>query len=370
MSTADQNTAQARVVEVDPRQDPRWDRFVRSRPDATVYHLSAWAKILHAAYGGRPRYLAVSTAEGDRLDGVLPLMSTRGVITGRRLRSLPVVNAAGPLALGHGAATALLSTACDIAQRERRMLDIRSRSAGLDALDDRLSSVPKYPNWVAPVPPPDQLDLGSWKKHSRNLYRSVKKAQVAGLNFREARGAIDLRRWYRLYLATMRKRRTLPRPWRHLEMTRRLLEPSGDFRLFVVEAGDRMVAGVVTHPFGDAVELVYNGSDPDSLELRPNHLLNWGVLGWASEHGHTLLDLGEAAEGGPLSRFKAQFGAEPVLDYRYDYGTVAASGLDKRARAASSELEQPDAEGLLTRAWSHAPLAATRAAAAVAYRFA
>jgi hypothetical protein len=356
------------VIEIDP-SDPRWDAFVRAHPEATVYHLSAWAEILRRAYGYRPRYIALAGPDPDRLEGVLPLIMTRGVVSGRRLRSLPVVNAAGPLAADAEGLSALLRAACDRASEDCKVLLVRSRRAGLEALAPNLASVPKHPTWIAPVPSPEEHDLKAWKKHSRNLYRGVNKALVAGLTFREAEGPEDLRRWYKLYLATMRKRGTLPRTWRQLETTRRLLEPSGEFRLFVVEQGDRMLAGVVSHPFGDTVELVYNGSDPEALELRPNHLLNWSVLGWASQRGYSFLDIGDAREGGPLANFKAQFKAEPVPDYRYDCVIGSVPGL-ARARAVGHGLGAPDATGPAARAWARLPLLATHAAAAIVYRFA
>ena len=364
-----------RVVELDPRTDPRWDAFVRSREDATVFHLSAWAEVLERSYGHHPRYLALEGPSG--LDGVLPLMLTRGILKGRRLRSLPVVNAAGPLATNDAALAQLLKAACDATGAEAaKSLLVRSRRGGLEQLDPRLTAIPKHPVWLAEVPPPGEVDLKLWKKHSRNLYRSVNKALAAGLTFREAEGREDLRAWYDLYLATMRKRRTLPRSWRQLETARRLLEPTGEFRLFVVEQGGRMLAGVVTHPFGHTVELLYNGSDPAALELRPNHLLNWGVLGWASVEGYRYLDIGDAREGGQLARFKAQFKAEPVPDHRYDYipgapmaAAATAATAKPRLERVTRDLEDANADGLAVKAWERAPLAATRAAAALVYRF-
>src|SRR4051794_39458334 len=287
-----------RVVDIDPRVDPRWDAYVRSHPDATAFHLPEWAEIMRHAYGYRPAYIALEQAAGE-LHGVLPLFLTRGVLSRKRYRVPPVaMNSAGPLAADPAGVAALLGFACDRTERDARLLTFASRTAGLDGLEPRLVSKPKNPVWMAPVPPPGDVDIKRWKKHSRNLYRSVTRALDIGLTWREAGGPEDLRRWYALYLATMRKRRTLPRSWRQIEATRRLLEPRGEFRLFVVERGGQMLAGVVTYAFNDVVELVYNGSDPDQLELRPNHLLNWGVLSWASLNGYGRLDIGDAQEGG------------------------------------------------------------------------
>jgi CelD/BcsL family acetyltransferase involved in cellulose biosynthesis len=347
------------VIEIDPRTDRRWDEYVRSHPDATAFHLPDWAHILSRAYGYRPACIALEDATGA-LAGALPLFLTRGVMSRKRYRA-PTMNSAGPLAADAAGIEALLRAACDRTERQARLVTFQSRIAELDALEPRLVSIPKNPVWKAPVPAPDEVDVKRWKKHSRNLYRGVTRALDAGLTWREARGTDDLRRWYALYLATMRKRRTLPRSWRQIEMTRRLLEPRGEFRLFVVEHGDRMLAGVVTYPFNGVVELMYNGSDPTELELRPNHLLNWGVLGWAARNGYGWLDIGDAKEGGPLARFKAQFGAEPVPDHRYDYVIGESRALAAARPAGNSAEEDPDA--LAAKLWDRVPLPALRAAA-------
>jgi hypothetical protein len=351
----------ARVVEVDPREDPRWDAYVRSQPGATAFHLPDWAEIMRRAYGYRPAYIGLEEPSGE-LCGVLPLFLTRGVMSRKRYR-VPAVsmNSAGPLASNAASEAALLHVACERTERDARLLTFQSRIGGLDELEPRLAWKPKNPVWIAPVPPAGEVDIKRWKKHSRNLYRSVTRALDIGLTWREARGTEDLRRWYALYLATMRKRRTLPRSWRQIETTRRLLEPRGEFRLFVVERGDQMLAGVVTYPFNGVVELVYNGSDPTELELRPNHLLNWGVLSWASMHGYGWLDIGDAKEGGPLARFKAQFGAEPVPDHRYDYVIGESRALAAARPAGNSAEEDPDA--LAAKIWDRVPLPALRAAA-------
>jgi CelD/BcsL family acetyltransferase involved in cellulose biosynthesis len=351
----------ARVIDLDPRDDPRWASFVRSHPGATAFHLPEWAEIMRRAYGYRPAYLALEEPSGE-LGGVLPLFLTRGVMSRKRYRvPATAMNSTGPLASSAAGEAALLNVACERTEREARLLTFQTRLAGLDELERRLVLKPKNPVWKAPVPAPEDVDIKRWKKHSRNLYRGVTRALDAGLTWREARGPEDLRRWYALYLATMRKRRTLPRSWRQIETTRRLLEPRGEFRLFVVERGDQMLAGVVTHPFNDVVELVYNGSDPGELEVRPNHLLNWGVLGWAARNGYGWLDIGEAKEGGPLARFKAQFGAEPVPEYRYDYVIGELRAL-AAARPAGNRAEE-DPDGLAGKVWDRIPLPALRAAA-------
>src|SRR5215210_3636585 len=88
-------TEQGPVAPIDPLADGRYDAFVAACEGAGAYHAGAWARILGRAYGFRPTYLALAT-DGGALQAVLPLMASRGIVGGRRLRSLPVVPHAGP----------------------------------------------------------------------------------------------------------------------------------------------------------------------------------------------------------------------------------------------------------------------------------
>jgi hypothetical protein len=352
-----------RAVAIDPLADRRWDAYVRAHPRATVYQLAAWASILGDAYRFRPRYLALE--DGGELRGVLPLLHKKGLVSDARLRSLPVFPAGGPLADTRELEVELFRAARERAQEEANTLAVISpRDYSEDLPDFVADSLPH--RWVLAVPAdPDTLRSG-WRKTSNNLFRSLKKADKAGFAFREGNQPRDLRRFYRLYLATMRKHRTLPRSLRQLELTRDLLGP-GEFRLFIVEREGQIAAGGVFHAFGDTVELIYNGSDDRVLELRPNHALYWSVIRWCAEHGYGSFDFGEAASTTSLGRFKSQW-ADPVPNYRY---TWRAGGEPSRAEsmaAASYEVEQGGG-GAIAAIWEHTPLALTRAGAVIAYRY-
>jgi hypothetical protein len=348
---------------IDPA-DPRWDAYVRAHPRATLYQLGAWARILGDAYRFTPRYLAAERDDG-KITGVLPLLYKKGLVSDARLRSLPVFPAGGPLADTRAGALALVRAARDMAAADGAVLAVISpedyEHELRDFVTDRLP-----PRWMLAVPPdPDALRAG-WRKTSNNLFRSLKKADKAGFTFREAHGRRDLRRFYRLYLATMKKHRTLPRSLRQLELARDLLGP-GEFRLFVVERAGEIAAGGVFHVFGETVELIYNGSDDRLLDLRPNHALYWNVILWTAAAGHRTFDFGEASPTTSLGRFKSQW-AQPVPNYRYTWRAGDRPSRAESMAAASYEAEQ-GGDGLVGRAWRLAPLPLTRLGATLAYRW-
>jgi hypothetical protein len=354
----------ARVVKVDALSDPRWDAYVRAHPRWTVYQLAAWAQILRRAYRFEPRYLALADADGN-LRGVLPLLHKKGLVSDARVRSLPVFPAGGPLGDSREDELALIVAARDAtaASGGSTLAVISPEDYGADLDGFVADALP--PRWVVHVGDPDTLRAG-WRKTSNNLFRSLKKADQAGFTFREGTNPGDLKRFYRLYLHTMRKHRTLPRTLRQLKLTRDLLGPDG-FRLFVVEREGRLAAGGVFHLYRDTVELIYNGSDDALLDQRPNHALYWRVIGWCAEHGYPAFDFGEASPTTSLGRFKSQW-ADPVPNYRYTWRAGATPSRAESIAAASYGVEQGEG-GLVGKVWQRTPVGLTRLGATVAYRY-
>jgi CelD/BcsL family acetyltransferase involved in cellulose biosynthesis len=359
----------AHVVEIDPAGDPRWDAMVGGHRDASVYHLGAWAGVLRSAYGHRPSYLALETSDGTVIGG-LPLMRMRGLVTGRRMSTLPAVPPAGPLADTDDGARALLEAAMNVADGfDARIWTLHARHGGLEAIAPRLLPRPKHPAYVLPLGvDPDELRAGL-KKSSRNLWRSLKKADESGVVVREGKGRADLRAFYSMYARAMRRRRVLPRPYRQVAAAQELL-PEGVFRLYLAEYEGHVVGGMIGHAFGETLELLYLGSDERRFDCRPNHALYWHAIRWATEAGYTELDLGHANPGSSLATFKQQWGAEPIPEYRYDYvpGAAADSEAPAESRAPAKLAEGRESDSLVARAIERMPLFGLRAAARVVYR--
>jgi hypothetical protein len=356
------------VAEIDAR-DPRWDALVARHPDAGAYHLSAWARILHGAYGYRPRYLAIEDADGG-LRGCLPVMEMDGILGGRRLRSLPVIPAAGPLADSRGDLAKLLARACQLARESgAASLTLLSPRPGLDAVEPRLISVPKTPTWIVSLPSEAEALEAAWERPS-NLRRNIARARAAPLEVRKGQGDDDLERFYGLYLATMRRHNVLPRSLRQLRLARDLLPPAV-FELLLVEHEDRAIAGAVLHAFNGTVDLLYAASDHRRLDLRPNHALYRHAMRRAVERGCHRFDFGRAVPGTSLARFKAQWGAEAVPEYRYEL-SARSTGDSARRRRHDAIDRLAVAHGrpaLVRRVWDRAPLRLTRVAGELAYRW-
>jgi CelD/BcsL family acetyltransferase involved in cellulose biosynthesis len=343
------------VVRVDATSDPRWSEFIRQRPDALVYHHPAWAAVLAEAYGYADASLAALRNGG--VVGALPLFRTRGLLRGRQLASLPHTPHAGPI--GDDAAVAALLEAAVASTRAPRdeRLQIKSARGDLAELSPSLLVEPWEPTFVLTLPErPEEIRFGNSRNHTR-IKGKVTAAARKGVRVREASGESDLRAWYRLYLATMRRHAVPPRPYRFFSAARGLLEPEGMMRLLLAEEGAggaaSIIAGSIFLMANATVIYRFNGSRRDRLHLHPNDALQWHAIHDACREGYRRYDFGEVEVGNEgLAMFKSKWGA--VSEPLFRYGYPATRELERGALRRGGRLRSA-AQAV----WRHLPLRAT-----------
>ena len=131
----------------------------------------------------------------------------------------------------------------------------------------------------------------------------------------EASSFSDVRRWYRLYLITMRAHGIPPRPLRLFEVIWDILAPLGLARLLLAQRNctggqSRLLAGCLFLAHNGTVMYAFNGCDPTELEYRPNDAIHWQAITDACQAGRRRYDFGEDSGGNNgLVRFKEKCSA-------------------------------------------------------------
>lgn len=332
------------VIEIDFRNDPRWEEFVASHPDGSIYHHPAWLRALEEEYGQRVVCLACVDSF-NQLVGVLPLMSTRGLpfnwggqFIGRRLASLPRTPIAGPLTVDDAATAMLLRAGVDLVQGVSGLqLQVKSMCPKLDALCNRLVGAPWKEMYILDLPEkPEELRFGDRATRHR-VKGAVNRALKLGVSVRAADSEHDLVAWYNLYLETIRWHGSIPKNYRFFSSLWRQLHPRGQMELLLAEHRQggqaTLLSGYMLLMCSKTVHCYLNGRRRDQLGLHPNDLLQWHAIQEACRRGYRRYDFGEVEEGQEgLIGFKVKWGARPLRSHRYYYPTprkipvVAASG--------------------------------------------
>ena len=361
------------VCEFDFHHDLRWEAFVVSHPQCTIYHHPAWLRALEHEYGNKVLGLACLDPRGN-VCGVLPLMETRGLpfncgaqVVGRRLSSLPRTPVAGPLSLSDEGTKMLLNRAADLAHEiPGCQLQIKSMSTSLTGLPEGSTSMAWKEMYVLDLPEhSDDLRFGDRITRHR-VKGAISRALKLGVQVRDADSEKDLREWYDLYLETMRWHGSIPRPYRFFSALWNQLRSSGQMSLLLAEHHRHhrrtLLSGYMFLTCGKTIHCYLNGRRRDQLGLHPNDILQWRAIQEACRRGFRRYDFGEVEEGQEgLIGFKVKWGAKPIRSYRYYYPalqTIPAFGES-----------QGFVKHMAYKVWRHVPLRGTAAVGNWLYRY-
>lgn len=302
-----------------PWEYPSWDEYVGNHPGGTVYHTSAWIRIIAAAGGYTPLCLAVRS--GSSIEGLLPLVRVASPLTGKRLVSLPFSDTCSVLANDAGTASRLLEAAKELmAEHALAFLEVRGAPAVISggAQDPESLGFARqnhFSNYVVPL----TGDTGAIKKtfHRTSVRQTINKSLKLGVTVRIGEGDRDLDEFYRLYLLN-RKRHGIPPQPRSLFSS--ILESMHDGARavnYIAEHEGTGVAALIVLRYKNVAYAKYEGVDDAYREVLPVYALFWKTIEDAALAGDAVYDFGRTAIDNPgLNAFKSRWGtSEEALPY-------------------------------------------------------
>lgn len=292
-----------------PSDEPDWQAYVNSHPDATIYHTLEWRDILYNEYRFEPVYLMAK--DGEKVAGILPLFIVKN-LRGKRLSSLPLSIYGGPIGDNDAVVSALLLKCCTMVREGMAsLLEIKPCKpikAGVYGMKVNNCEVGTTVDLSAGI---DTI----WNRLTdRN---DINRAVREGLEFSlpDDKG---IEQFYKLQLIT-RKRLGLPTP--SLRYYSSFFENmAGNVKLALVEKKEVAVAAGIFFVYKDTILYTLSASNHCYLHLKPNDLLIWEVMRWSVKAGYKKFDLGPTPSSYKgLIHFKAKWGgkAEHVLSYYY-----------------------------------------------------
>lgn len=294
----------ARVVEIDPLDDPRWSDLERGTPFGSIFTSSKWLRVLQRAYDFPIRCTAIENASGGLTGGVAHVSISD--VRGKRLVSLPFSDYCDPLVAD---STAWRRLADALVQRN---IPLTFRCLHNEAvLSDPSFTQFKDAKWHS-VDLTRSLDE-IWDSVETSSRRAIRRAQKQGVQIRRAESKRDLRTFYELHAGVRnQKYRMLAQPYSFFDcIWDEFLEEGLGF-LLLAEVNDRVIAGTMYLHHGRTIYYKFNASDLGQLQLRPNDLLVWdGIRRAKEEMGCATYDFGLSdSDQEGLLRFKRKFATE------------------------------------------------------------
>jgi hypothetical protein len=343
-----EESLQRRIL--NPVHEPGWDHVVALHRDASCFHTSAWAKVLHETYGHRPFYLQFSC--GRRLAALVPVMEVRSPFTGRRGVCLPFSDACEPLVFDPEA-VGLVRDRLVCFAHERRWKHVEIRGGKSFPLASR-STTKFYGH---------KLDLRSGveeliSRFASPVRRAIRKAERNGVSAEVARNRQAVTDFYRLHAQTRRCHGLPPQPASFfLNVYEHIIKPGLGF-VVIAQKRSRPIAAAIFFRFGKNALYKYGASDKKFQELRANNLVMWQGIQFLARNGAEKLHFGRTeCQNDGLRRFKLSWGTEEEI---IDYFRVDPSG--RKCLVAA-----PSDSGFHKKIFARLPLAVNRLAGSMIY---
>jgi len=299
---------------------------VASHPRATVYHTSAWIRIVCEI--GRYPSLCLIHEDDGRVTGILPLAAVESRLTGRRVCTLPFSDECFALADTAEVARGLLAEARAVrAHRGDDFYEMRGAPALRDGSAGPVEGFAPQGHFHTYSLPlhgdPDAVLATFSKKAVRYM---ISRGQKLGVTIR-AGDARDVADFYGLYIRTRRRHGVPPQPRRLFELVLERLQESPRATLYLAEHEGRAIAAAITIRYNGTTYLKYEVVDETKRHLAPIHPLLWKSIEDAVAAGDRAYDFGRtAADNAGLNEFKGRWGTTRLeLPYYFDPPTEGLS---------------------------------------------
>lgn len=295
----------------------RWDAFVLSHPQGTIYHTSRWRAVIEQTFPHMRGFFVAAIENGtERILGGLPFYKVSHPLRGSSHVSVPHATFCQPLLTDGLNSDALLELPLEwLTTMESRALEIRwLHSDRSDLLSGGSGAKHFLHHKIKLDVPLDRV----WQSLARTAIRQrIVKAEKSGVIVSKATTPTELEVYYEMLLQT-RHRLGLPLiPWEFLKNIWNTLEHK-HCSLLLARQGERVLGGVMATKANRLFLLEHYGESPDARGTGINSLVYWRALCEAHSEGFAEFSFGRTGDSNDgLSTYKRQWGcAEEKVVYR------------------------------------------------------
>jgi FemAB-related protein (PEP-CTERM system-associated) len=284
-----------------------WDAYVQRHPSGSLFHLTAWKRVIERCFGFEARYLVAQ--EDGVIRGVLPLFLVSNLLQGRSLISTPYAVYGGACGDDEQIEVALREAARQMAEKERvQYLELREQRT---IPDPGFLTKELYVTFDLELPKtPDELQ----RIFPRDTRYMIRKAQKNGLQAVVENREIDT--FYEIYSRSFHH---LGTPVFSKRLFKIVLEEFGEqCELTTIWREKTALAAVLSFRFKDWILPYFGGSLVEGRQYAANNFMYWDVMKRAIEGGIRNFDFGRSKLGSGSYAFKTTWNMrERPLPYQF-----------------------------------------------------
>lgn len=292
-----------------------WDNMLRDCSSSTAFHTRFWGGLIQKHFPTlNPLWLFIS--QGKQTVGVMPCYLFRPFPFISMLHSLHWNLPGGPLLwdehqLDSSTFTESLVSELRILARKHRLIGITLNTSPFGPEIDEVC-LREAGYFLNKTQFTHLLNIQQgydfvWKAFHKSVQRAIRKSAKNGITVRIAESERDMRSFYTIYLALMRRFNNPPKPYSLLSA----IQKSHIGHLVVAELENKIIGGMIFLHFNRVTSLWMVASMVKCLHHRPNNALYDFFIRWACENGFHWVDFGASppARDG-LIKFKENWNAK------------------------------------------------------------
>lgn len=297
-----------KIISLTKDIEEQWDLFIENHPDATMYHLLGWKKVLEQIFKLKSYYL-IALNNNDEVEGILPMFLMKDILQRKYLISNPFSNMAGICADNQEAINLIYQKAIEIAN-ENNVRYIEFRQLNSKIIED----LPTKKNFVTLTLQLSEDSNNIWNaisSRNRNKIRKAKKNKLSvdyGIEYIEE--------FYSVYSKNLRYLGTPLFPFDMFRLIAKVF--SNNIELLVLKKNKKIVSGMFLFKYKNMIFEPWVASLKEYNKIYVNNLLYWQAIKYACKEGFEYFDFGRSTIDSGTYTFKLQWGAKPVpLYYQY-----------------------------------------------------
>lgn len=314
---------------INPIEYPGWDELIATNDQTTIFHTSAWARVLHESYGYKPLYF--TAIENQKIVSLIPLMEVKSFLTGKRGVSLPFTDHCSPISNDPAKSEEILNRIIEYGKKAGwEHIDLRG---GREYFNGKPASESFYVHFLDLSKGKDQIYSEFRDSTRRNIKRARK--EYVEVTIDNSWPAVET--FFQLHCGT-RKHHGLPPQPRYFfkQIFERIIDQGKGF-VALAYRRNKAIAGAVYFHFGNEAIYKFGASDRNHLNLRPNNLVMWKAIEWFVENGFKKFSFGRTEpENDGLLQFKRGWGAKENRMNYYKYRLKEDSFVSEKSSVKSS----------------------------------